>query len=195
VQNLEAIVAAIWYEFNRLWRERFMFRWTLANTLGWSAGLLMGATTSSTLGGLPGVFLGGIICGAIAGWGQFLALRGFDLDIDRRWIVLSAIGGGLAIIPTGIAAIALFVGARFGLAIMGATFGLCMGLMQSAAFAFPEDAIVMWGLANLLAGSLCSVFTLTGVPFNLPVICTLGPVTFGTITGFALIKIVRESEI
>jgi hypothetical protein len=53
----------------------------------------------------------------------------------------------------------------------------------------------MWGLANLLAGGLCSVFSLTGVPFNLPVICTLGPVTFGTITGFALIKIVRESEI
>jgi hypothetical protein len=195
VQNLESVGITIWHEINRLWRERFVFRWTLANTLGWSAGLLMGATTSSTLGGLPGVLLGGIICGAIAGWGQFLALRGFDLEIDRRWIVLSAIGGGLAIIPTGIAAIALVVGAHFGLAMMGATFGLCVGLMQSAAFAFPEDAIVMWGLANLLAGGLCSVFTLTGVPFNLPVICTLGPVTFGAITGFALIKIVRESEI
>jgi hypothetical protein len=190
-------------------RQRLLLRWTLANIAGWSLGLflgsliagltvwVLGAVGAKVLGRMVALLLAGTITGTVAGAAQRWALRGVfdDVEIERRWVLLSAVGGTLGATTLVLTWFTIILGSA-GYLLMGGLFGLCFGWSQTPVLGrnFGELAAV-WVIANLLGGGLCSLLSLTGVPFSLPIFCTFGPVSFGLITGAVLLRMVRESEL
>lgn len=185
--------------------NHFILRWLLANILGWSVGLLVGTITAGIIfkvfGNLIGVIIGlslaGAVTGAVVGAAQSKSLIGLSTQFDdkRRWIIFSALGGAVGALPVFLTMFVLIIG-NFGLFIIGAVFGLCFGWMQSSAFNNDSDgAIVIWIAANIIGSGLCGFFSINGWPFALPIFCSIGPVLFALITGFALLSLIRNSEI
>lgn len=180
-------------------RERILLRWTLANIGGWSLGLFL-AVFGVKLTGLAeigAILFAGMVAGTVAGAAQRWALRGLfdEEEIKQRWVLLSAIGGTLGAITLLVTLITITLGS-VGYLIMGGVFGLCFGWTQTLFWGREfGDLADWWVLANVLGGGLCSLLSLTGVPFSLPIFCTFGPVSFGLITGAVLLRMVRESEL
>lgn len=173
-------------------QRRFVLRWTLANMLGWSLGLYAASLGLELIGGFAGVLLAGTVAGLVAASAQTLAGRRIP---DWRWMILGAAGGVFAALPVFVATFALIAGRGVGFAVMGAVFGLCFGLAQTFALRARRDAVVVWVLANALGGGACGIFSLAWTPLALPVFCSLGPASFGAITGFALVALHRSGEI
>ena len=184
-------------------KQRLLLRWTLANIAGWSAGLFLGTLVAQlaawmlgdVAGQIIGPLLAGAMVGAVVGWLQRWALQGVFVEspeIEGRWLTFSIIGGVVGSLSLVITWATIFIGSM-GYLVMGAVFGLAFGWLQTSALKdhFGE-ATVIWVGANIVGGGLCSLLTFTGVPFNMPVFCTFGPVTFGIITGFALMVLVRD---
>ncbi len=158
-------------------RIRFYLRWTLANIIGWSGGMVLGSLGLALVGGIPGVFLAGSLMGAVAGSMQWLAVP----ELSRRWVVWSAVGGIVAALPVFLAAFSLVVGRTVGLAVMGAVFGLCIGWVQTLGL---RGRAFVWVIINGVAGGLCGMLTL--MPVSVPVCLTPGPLIFGLLTGWVL---------
>jgi hypothetical protein len=187
-------------------KQRLVLRWTLANIAGWSAGLFLGTLVAQlaawvlgdVAGQIVGPLLAGAVVGAVVGWLQRRALSGLFVDspeIEAGWLTFSIIGGVVGSLSLVITWATIFIGSM-GYVVMGAVFGLAFGWLQTSALKdhFGEVTVI-WVGANVVGGGLCSVLTFTGVPFNLPVFCTFGPVTFGIITGLALKALLREAEV
>jgi hypothetical protein len=175
-----------------LLHAHFGLRWLLANMLGWWLGLLSGGLVLNWSGGPGGVLLAGTVTGLCVGVTQWLLAPDW---LDRRWLFLSALGGGLAVLPaylTGL--VSLFTGPRIGFFVVGAVYGGIFGGFQWLALRYRvPDWLVLWLVANALAGGWCACLTLTFNPLRLPVFCSLGPVAFGLITGWALRRLRQDS--
>jgi hypothetical protein len=181
----------------RQWLEQrpaadFALRWICASVAGWSAGLYLGSVGLALVGGFVGLLLAGAICGLVAGTAQLLVLRA--AGVDKRWIFLSTAGGALAVMPVILAGFTLVAGRSVGVAVMGAVFGLCFGLVQTSALRHLQDMAIVWVLANILGGGLCGALSLAGSMFMLPICLTPGPLVFGIITGSTLWWMIRAGE-
>lgn len=174
--------------------RRFLLRWLLANVVGWSCGLMLGSALLGWFGGVIGLLLAALALGVCAGSAQMLALT--EAGFGSRWVVFSALGSLGAVLPVFLAAFALVAGNALGFAVMGAVFGLCFGAAQAwiLRLHLEQDAVVMWMLVNALGGGLCGMSALGGVPFALPVCLTPGPLTFGLLTGIALVRTMDIAE-
>lgn len=160
-------------------------RWILANIAGWSLGLYLGSLALSCTGGLFGLLLAGGILGVTGGGAQWLGWKATPTS-GRRWLGFSLLGGITGALPVLLAAFTLVAGQHLGFLLMGAVFGLCFGWMQTLALRPQSKTAALWILANVTGASLCSVFSLTGTPFALPVCLTFGPLSFGVVTWWAL---------
>ena len=170
-----------------LWQTlqtRFYLRWTLANMIGWSGGMILGSLGLALIGGIPGVFLAGGLMGAVAGTMQWVAMP----ELSRRWMLWSAVGGTIAALPVFLAAFALIAGRGVGLAVMGAVYGLCIGWIQT--LALRGDGTFVWVIINVVAGGLCGMLTL--LPVSVPVCLSPGPMIFGLLTGWVLYTLQDE---
>ena len=173
----------------------FLFRWTLANMLGWSLGFFLGGLLLSALGGIVGVLLGGVVVGALVGIGQWLILRRETNWANARWALVSAVGGGLATIPAYLSGVTLIAGPSIGYFVIGAVYGGIFGTLQWLILRAPyDDLAVLWLIANVIGGGLCGCLTMTVNPLRLPVFCSIGPVAFGLITGYTLLYLHRETS-
>jgi len=154
--------------------SNFLLRWTLANTLGWPAGFVLGALLARADTPLALVLAGGL-AGAVAGLMQQIALRGAGLSA-RCWWLWTAVGvaaGTVAAFFAGllVAGLALLLGSWLPLlAAVGAILGASAGAAQARYLPQPGR----WIAVNALAGLLGGVLTL------------LGPLVFGLLTGLAL---------
>jgi hypothetical protein len=171
----------------------FLLRWTLANVTGWMLGIVAGAFLADVLAGLHiiAVFAGGAVTGLIVGGMQWLALRASPQEDNIRpvWVGISVLAALCAVIPTMLVTPAIVFGVTVGFGVMGSVFGACFGLVQSLGWERSLEAGAFWALVNGLAGCLCST---TMVGLSSPVLCVLGPVVFGLVTGVAWL---RRSEI
>lgn len=165
----------------------FLLRWTLANMLGWSLGLYAGGALLSVLGGIGGALAGGALAGAVVGAAQWLALRYAQEHADPRWALVSAAGGGLAVLPAYLSGVTLLAGPQVGYFIVGAVYGGIFGGLQ-AALVWRDWAAGsgLWLAGNIIAGGLCGCLMMTASLPGLPVICSPGPVVFGLLTGGVL---------
>ena len=175
-------------------QTKFLLRWTLANALGWSLGLFAGALALRLLGGLGGLLVGGALAGAVAGGTQNAALRQEVAWIDRRWVLVSAAGAALGVLPAFVAGVSLIAGWMIGLLIVGAVFGAIFGMGQWLVLRSHVHDAAWWIAANGLAAALCALLSLGANPFSLPILLTLGPLTFGLVTGYALRRLQADDR-
>ena len=168
-------------------RLQFMLRWLLANVLGWALGLFLGGVALRVVGSILGVLLGGAVTGVVVGVAQAFVLRA-----DRRWWVVSAVGGGLAALPAYVSGITLIAGPVLGYFVIGAVYGAIFGAAQWVALRHESGG--WWVAVNGLAGGLCGCLTLGFNPLGLPLVCSLGPVVFGLLTGVVLLNLWETEE-
>lgn len=172
----------------RFWlRQPFWVRWTLANLVGWALGLYLGGVFLGVVGSVLGVLGGGAVAGGVVGLAQWLVLR----PPDKRWLLASAIGGGCAALPAYLSGIALIAGPSFGYFIVGAVYGGVFGAAQR--FALRGEG-GWWVAVNALAGGLCGCLTLGFNPLGLPVLLSPGPMVFGLLTGYALMRLTDDES-
>jgi hypothetical protein len=107
---------------------------------------------------------------------------------------LSALGGAVGVIPALLAGFTLVLGGGWGFCFMGALFGGVLGAVQTTHLNPQVDNAGWWIVANVVGGALCGMLTLGVNPLYLPVCCSLGPVIFGAITGYTLLKWREEAE-
>ena len=159
-----------------------MARWLLANVVGWALGYFLGGLFLHWVGTFSGVHLAGAVDGVVVGAAQSAVLRS-----GRHWVLVSGLGGGLAVLPAYLSGIALLAGPGVGYFIVGAVYGSMFGMAQW--FALHHAQRGWWVMLNGLAGGLCGCLTLGFNPLGLPVLCSPGPVIFGLLTGYALLKL------
>lgn len=165
----------------------FLLRWTLANMLGWSLGLYLGGALLSIVGGIGGALAGGSVAGAVVGAAQWWVLHQEASALKPYWALVSALGGGLAVLPAYLSGVTLIAGPQVGYFIVGAVYGGVFGGLQAALLWRALDDYAGWWIAgNVLAGGLCGCLTMTASLPGLPVICSPGPVVFGLLTGWIL---------
>ena len=178
-----------------IWRDYWLLRWTLANMVGWSLALVA-AVLCLQFFGLIGALLGGALAGAIVAFAQAFFLPQIKTwPVTRKqWVMWSAVGGLLATIPVYLLGFIALFHAQIGLFLMGGMFGGIVGAMQFRLLNYEyEDAALWWVLASIGGGMLCAPLTFTSVNI-FPIIGSLGPVVFGLLTGWAIIKM-NESQV
>jgi len=171
-----------------LLKQPFLLRWTLANVAGWALGLYLGSLLLGIAGSIVGVVGGGVVAGGIVGLAQWFVLS----PGDKRWLLVSAAGGGCAALPAYLSGIALVAGPTVGYFIVGAVYG---GVFATAQWFALHDETGWWIATNTLAGGLCGCLTLGFNPLGLPVLLSPGPVIFGLLTGYALMRLKQADEI
>ena len=165
-------------------------RWVLMNMLVWSLGLYAIAF-SIRLFGIMGAPIGVILAGSVVGAGQSWVLQQLLPIAPRQWTRSSVLGTVLGVLPIGLLFLWVLLVAAIGLNsvlfILGAIFGGILGASQVRILhSILDEKVAWWVLANILAGALCAPLSLSGVTFVLPVFCSLGPLTFGLLTAWAL---------
>jgi hypothetical protein len=170
-------------------QQHFLLRWTLVNLVGWSVGLLLGAWTLRS----PLICLNGGLAAACIGLAQWLVLRQ-DYAIARKWIMYSVIGGALGIIPAFFLVITIIFGGLESFATLtGMVFGIGIGGMQWLMLrVYPHSE--WWIPACGLGGGLGGLLSVTTIINGLPLGLLLGAALFGLITGYALKRILYQTE-
>lgn len=134
------------------------------------------------VGSIVGVLLAGAVTGVIVGGAQAFILRA-----ERRWWLVSGLGGGLAALPAYLSGVTLIVGPAPGYFVVGAVYGAIFGAAQW--LALNHDSGGWWVAVNGLAGGLCGCLTLGFNPLGLPVLCSPGPLVFGLLTGIVILRL------
>jgi len=166
-------------------------QWVIINCVAWSLGLYATALCIK-LFGIAGALVGGLVTGSIVGVSQAWLIRRLFSIVPYQWVGWSALAGVLGIVLIGmffvIWVLMTFVtGVAWVLSIMGAIFGSILGAIQARVLhPLVFEKVGWWIGANLLAGAFCAPLSLTGTSFWLPVLCSLGPLSFGIITALAL---------
>jgi hypothetical protein len=167
-------------------RDHFLARWVLANVVGWTVGLYAGSSALAVPGGqsvgLPLICVGGVFAGLCVGVAQWVVLN-HAAPTSRRWILMTMLGGLLAIVPSSAAGIFAVFGLGFGAGMAGAAFGSVVGGMQWLLLRQRNGGAVGWIVANALGGMLCAPLAAMPLIPWLPVGLILGSALFGYITG------------
>jgi hypothetical protein len=175
-----------WQPIGRYLREHFLARWVLANVIGWTVGLYAGSSAFTLPGGqgvgLPLICVGGVFAGLCVGLAQWVVLN-HAAPTSRRWILMTVLGGLLAIVPASAAGIFAVFGLGFGAGMAGAAFGAVVGTMQWFLLRQQNGGAVGWIVANALGGMLCAPLAAMPLIPWLPVGLILGSALFGYITG------------
>lgn len=164
--------------------------------LVWSLGLYVIALCIRFFG-IVGAPIGATLAGLIVGGGQSWVLKQLLPITARQWTGSSVLGTVLGVLPIGLLFLWVLLVAVMGLnsvlLILGAIFGGILGGTQ-ARILYPivYEKAGWWVVANIFAGALCAPLSLTGTTFWLPVFCSLGPLTFGLLTAWALRYLLRE---
>lgn len=167
----------------------FLLRWTIANMVGWSLGLFLGSVVLQLIGGIVGLLIGGLVAGGIAGYCQWWVLQLSLHWLERRWIFYSALAGFLAAFPAFLLGFLSIFNMGFAGFIIGGLFGGLVGALQGFVIRYEFDhVLMMWGIANVLAGAICGSLILV----FLPIICIPGPLLYGLITGWMLLRLFRQ---
>jgi hypothetical protein len=174
------------------WTTSFLLRWTLANVLGWTAGLYLIAWSFST----PVFCLGGGLAGVIVGAAQWTVLRreyflssrteNEQSALTGNWIVLSAIGGLLGLLPAMVAGLLVTFGWGVGIALVGGALGAGLGIGQWFRLNGHMGRAGWWILANVGGGAACALLTLAPLIRGLPLGLLIGTAVYGYVTGRAL---------
>jgi len=164
--------------------------WVLMNMLVWSLGLYVIALCIRFFG-IAGAPIGASITGLIVGVGQSWILKRLLPITARQWTSSSTLGTVLGVLPIGLlflwVLLVAFMGLNSVLFILGAIFGGILGATQARILhPIVYEKAGWWVIANIFAGALCAPLSLTGTTFWLPVFCSLGPLTFGLLTAWAL---------
>ena len=164
--------------------------WVLINMLVWSLGLYTIALCIRVFG-IVGAPMGAILTGLIVGGGQSWILKRLLPITPRGWMISSTLGTVLGVLPIGLLFLWILLVAVLGmnnvLLILGVIFGGILGGTQARILhPFLYEKVVWWVIVNIFAGALCAPLSLTGTTFWLPVICSLGPLTFGLLTAWTL---------
>jgi len=164
--------------------------WVLMNMLVWSLGLYVIALCIRFFG-IVGAPIGAILAGVIVGVGQSWILKRLLPITPRQWTNSSILGTVLGVLPIGLlflwVLLVAFMGLNSVLLILGAIFGGILGSTQARILhPIVYEKAGWWIIANIFAGALCAPLSLTGTTFWLPVFCSLGPLTFGLLTAWAL---------
>jgi hypothetical protein len=164
--------------------------WVLVNIVVWSLGLYAIAICIRFLG-IAGAPIGAILAGLIVGGGQSWVLKRLLPITPRQWTSSSTIGTLLGVLPIGLlflwVLLVAFMGLNSVLLILGALFGGILGSTQARVLhPIVYEKGGWWIVANIFAGALCAPLSLTGTTFWLPIFCSLGPLTFGLLTAWAL---------
>jgi hypothetical protein len=200
--------------------ERSMWvKWVAANALGLVAGQIGGVSTGFVIGGLiaqsAGLEIGTIVARAITGGmtGAFLGVtqRIFlqrELELDRRWVWYSIAGWAIAYVAATSFASALYtvVGPGLSTGVFWALIGISVGVAQWRALLDRIPRALLWIPANIagwLAGPLVASALLVaffaaqvsaeGAPVADLASAAITGLVAGMITGFALIRLLRES--
>ena len=169
----------------------------MINVVVWSLGLYAIAICIRFFG-IIGAPIGTVIAGVMVGVGQSWSLH-YLLPVEpRRWLTYSTISVFLGVLPIGLLFLWILLVAVIGLngvlVILGAIFGAILGGVQAFVLhPIIYEKVAWWVIANVFAAALCAPLSLTGTTFWLPVFCSLGPITFGLITAWALRYIINSS--
>lgn len=169
------MLANIAFFLRMTWATSWMLRWTVANMVGWTIGLSIGSFMLRF--GVVGIVIGGGLAGLCVGAAQWLVLQ-----TERTWLTASAAGGALAALPAALCAMTTLAG-NIGLLLVGAIFGAIFSTAQWMLLR-GQARSGWWIAANGIAGALCGWLTLGFNPLGLPLLCSLGPLVFGLLTGY-----------
>ena len=177
-----------------IWGRWWALRWIVANSIGWSAGMLAAALLVRGAGWIGALFAGTLLAAFAAGL-QSAVLPSADLAW-RRWIAFSALGGLLATVPVYLLGLLALLVLPPGLMLMGAVFGAASAVGQALLLRpLSGEQAWFWVIACAIAGSLCAPLTLSASSFGLPVFCAPGPLIFGAVTAWVLPRILHGSAI
>ena len=170
-------------------------RWIIANMIAWPMGFIVASLilNGSTVP-LLRLLVGGAILGGLVGVAQAMAVG--RLVNVRRWTLWSAAISTVAfvvVIPVTLLAMILG-GPVAGMGLGGALFAAALGLVQAMVMGGADEILTRWIGACTLGGCACGSMTFAGFPVSLPVLCSLGPLVFGLITGYTLQTIVRQLD-
>ena len=178
----------------------FLIRWILANTIGWSLGLIL-AIGLLAVGFVLNVVLPDWlivalipIAGGIVGASVGLAQR-WALENNRQWVWSSAAGGAIATIPAMGLGLLLRFDPLIARLVIGAVLAAGISAAQLVTQGISDNrwtAIRRWAVMNAIAGFLCAGLSPAGAHLWLPLTCLLGTGLFGAVTGAALIRVGRE---
>lgn len=167
------------------WRHSWLLRWTVANIVGWLLALLTAALSMWLLGAL-GALLAGAIVGGIVGAFQAWAL--FD-TLDRRWLGLSAVGGGLGLLPT-LLLIPLSL-LHFGLAafLIGTLFGSILAACQALYLSQQvKESAYAWIPVCGVAAGIATWFSTLMMQLGVPLCLSPGTLIFALLTGWLILR-------
>ncbi len=175
----------------QLFQQSWLLRWTLANIIGWSVGLLLAALLLTHFG-IVGALTSGAAAGIIVGVLQAAALKthpAWQFNF-RAWVWHSCLGGAAATVPIYLLAFGLLLNFNLTLLLMGAIFGTIQASLQARLLwhIFYERA-VWWVFASAIGGAVCAPLSLSASSLWLPICFSPGPVLFGIITGSILMKL------
>lgn len=160
-------------------KHSLFLRWAIAQTVALPLSLLCGSVVSSVLyGSFLSLLLAGFVIGAGVGVGGWLALRPCAW-MNRRWIVWSAVGGAMGVLPAFLISLPMLLfGFGASAALAGAVFAACVAAGQVVILrrVMPEFAW-WWVGVNALGGLIGAAL---GLPF--------GSLVFGVVTGWILSK-------
>ncbi len=189
-------------------RQRFLWRWMLANVVGWTVGLYAGVLN-------PVCFAGaGVVAGLVLGASQWWALRSTSFGINparnesdipniptrisqkaRQWIISTFAGAALGLIPALIlAAVFVLFSSALAALLAGAVLGFSVGLGQWIRLKHISERLALWLIVNTLGGAACAWLTLTPIIRGLPLGMLLGSALFGYVTGRVLESILGETS-
>lgn len=184
-------------------RQNFLFRWVVANIVGWTVGLYFGVLN-------PVCFaVVGVVTGLILGAFQWWALRDTAFGAHsgetesptrlsteaRRWMVSTFAGAAVGLFPALALGMLLYLVSN-GLAglLAGGALGLAVGIGQWMILKHVSNQVVLWLVVNTLGGALCGFLTLTPIIRGLPLGLIAGSALFGYLTGRALDRMMRDIQ-
>jgi hypothetical protein len=178
-----------------LWHERWLVRWLVANSLGWSLGLLM-AGWALQIAGVWAMFAPVVLaCGVVSG-AQWLALRTLPAGMwrpkGRAWVGITMLAGAVATLPLYVLAVFVLLNHWLFGAIMGAILGGLIGYAQFYVLMREYDDAPLWVGANIVGGLLCAPITLQIMFWDVPILLSPGLLLFGWVTGWAWWRMARE---
>lgn len=177
------------------WHEYWLFRWTIANVIGWNSGLIL-AGILIWLIGFPGMLLSGVvITGGLAIAQAWCLFTKEEMPLRYKWSIYSSLAGGIAIFPAGVFILLGFFNLWLALILAALVFSGILSLVQSFVLvAMLDDNAYLWIPVNILAGIITAIITVPILQSPIPLLFSPASVVFGLITGKLLMRWMNTTE-